>query len=93
MGRVGPCYLTIFSKVLFTTAVLIRKHRASFVPWNFFSFYPRTPYFKRLLELFRKVLSFWGVIVGTFKMRPWACGFKVILGWSALVLLLKRKAT
>lgn len=54
---------------------------------------PSDTVLKRPLEFLCQVLSFWGVIVGTFKMRPRACGFKMIIGWFGLVLLLKSKAT
>lgn len=39
----------------------------------------------------RRLLELRGLTVGTFKMRPWACGFKMIIGWFGLVLLLKKK--
>lgn len=35
----------------------------------------------------RRLLELRGLTVGTFKMRPWACGFKMIIGWFGLVLL------
>lgn len=54
---------------------------------------PSDTILKRLLELLSKGSSFWGVIVGAFKTRPWACGFKMIIRWFGLVLLLKSKAT
>lgn len=40
-----------------------------------------------------KSVAVFGVIFWHFNMRPWACSFKMIIGWFGFVLLLKRKAT